>query len=243
MYLDRGTAFDGEGVLEQASVREDLPHSADGDLRERLIEAAIELLGTYSYRDVSIQSIVDKVGVTKGSFYYYFPDKESLLFLIHDEFISYELRMAQAAYRNLREPREKLVRFVHDLLESIAKYKPHVTIFFRDRSYLSKENMQKIKAKRDQYEAILIQILEDGKAEGVFRFGNSRVTARAIFGMCNWVYQWFRESGELSIHQIAEEFVRIILQGIEGTEAPSGQLNPRATAGSQTPGVAPEDGF
>lgn len=185
-----------------------------GDVREQLINASINLFGRYGYRDVSIDSITKEASVTKGSFYYYFADKESLLYLIHDQFISYELDRAIQAYESSDGPKEKLVRFIEDLLTSIAIYKPNVTIFFRDRHFLSKENMNLIKQKRDQYESILIQILEDGRQQGVFEFDNSKIAALGIFGMCNWVYQWFHPDGGLSISDIAQQFVGLITQGI-----------------------------
>jgi hypothetical protein len=37
----------------------------------------------------------------------------------------------------------------------------------------------------------------------------------AVFGMCNWAYQWFDEQGRLSADEIAETYWRLLLNGIE----------------------------
>lgn len=48
------------------------------DARERLIQAATELIWQQSYGAVTIDAICDKAGVKKGSFYYFFKSKSDL---------------------------------------------------------------------------------------------------------------------------------------------------------------------
>ena len=49
-----------------------------GGVREKLITRAIELLSSRSYSAVGVQELCDSAGVTKGSFYHYFPSKRDL---------------------------------------------------------------------------------------------------------------------------------------------------------------------
>ncbi len=46
--------------------------------KERLIDAATRLIWEKSYNTVSVDRICKEAGVNKGSFYYFFPSKESL---------------------------------------------------------------------------------------------------------------------------------------------------------------------
>lgn len=48
------------------------------DAKERLLEAALELLWERSYGVVTIDAICEKAGVKKGSFYYFFDSKSDL---------------------------------------------------------------------------------------------------------------------------------------------------------------------
>jgi TetR/AcrR family transcriptional repressor of nem operon len=48
------------------------------DTKERLLEAALELITTESYGSVSVDDICEKANVKKGSFYYFFPSKADL---------------------------------------------------------------------------------------------------------------------------------------------------------------------
>jgi len=46
--------------------------------KEKLLEAALDEFGTHSYREASLNSIIKKAGVSKGSFYFNFKNKKSL---------------------------------------------------------------------------------------------------------------------------------------------------------------------
>ena len=48
------------------------------DTRQRLLDAAGELIHASSYREVGVQQICDRAGVRKGSFYHFFPSKRDL---------------------------------------------------------------------------------------------------------------------------------------------------------------------
>lgn len=54
--------------------------SKDGEIRKQeFLQAALDLFSKRGYEDTSIQDIIDAVGVTKGSFYYYFKSKEDVV--------------------------------------------------------------------------------------------------------------------------------------------------------------------
>ena len=49
------------------------------DARERLLQAAIDLIWAKSYGAVSVEDICQRAGVQKGSFYHFFPSKDDLV--------------------------------------------------------------------------------------------------------------------------------------------------------------------
>ena len=53
--------------------------------KEKLIRAALEEFGIHSFREASLNNIIKKAGVSKGSFYFHFKDKKSLYFYLFDE--------------------------------------------------------------------------------------------------------------------------------------------------------------
>ena len=49
------------------------------DARQRLIDAAIDLIGRHGYAGTTVDSICDKARVNKGSFYHFFQSKDDLV--------------------------------------------------------------------------------------------------------------------------------------------------------------------
>ncbi|MGW2091356.1 TetR/AcrR family transcriptional regulator [Promicromonospora sukumoe] len=59
-----------------------MARSSDG--RERLIEAGVELFSQRPYGSIGVAELCARAGVNKGSFYYFFPSKESLALAVID---------------------------------------------------------------------------------------------------------------------------------------------------------------
>ena len=54
----------------------DMPRVSD--MKERLMEAAMDLIWHNSYAATSVDAICEKAGAKKGSFYHFFPSKSAL---------------------------------------------------------------------------------------------------------------------------------------------------------------------
>ena len=60
-----------------------------------LIRSGVEAMTTYGYNSANIESILKKVGVPKGSFYYYFKSKEEFGYAILDYYNSFFTKKLQ----------------------------------------------------------------------------------------------------------------------------------------------------
>src|SRR5207247_11159941 len=110
---------------------------------------ALKLFLERGYHGTSLQDIIDAAQCSKGGFYHHFSSKEQLLQLIHDTFISYELERGEAARQAPLSAADRLRQIIVDVVESIALYRPHVTVFFEERRFLSSDEFAQIKEKRD----------------------------------------------------------------------------------------------
>lgn len=199
------------------SGRDDVKETA-GSLREQIIAAAMDLFRRKGYHATTTQEIIAAAGCSKGGFYHHFRHKEDLLYLAHETFIDYELECALRVVSGPGTAPEKLRAIMIDLVESIAKFQPQVTVFFQERHFLSLEKFALVKQKRDRYEQLVEQVVREGMASGAFRRDlDPRLATLALFGLCNWTYQWYRPSGPLSPREIGEKFAHLFLDGLTAT--------------------------
>jgi AcrR family transcriptional regulator len=61
------------------TARRDEPQQPTSDLRERILDATRRLLGERTFDTLSVADIITAAGVSRASFYFYFPGKQAVL--------------------------------------------------------------------------------------------------------------------------------------------------------------------
>lgn len=89
------------------------------NIKKRFIDTAMELISARSYTAVGVQELCDHVGVTKGSFYHYFPSKRDLTLATIDEIWTlYQQNFLEPVFNSDLPILEKF----HRLLDSVCDY-------------------------------------------------------------------------------------------------------------------------
>lgn len=185
-------------------------------MKEKITEHSIKLFEKKGFSETSIQDIVDSLGVTKGSFYYYFSSKEELLMDIHLRYIDELLARQEEILSEQSTSKQKLYDIVYMLISSIKSKGASAKIFFREMRHLSDDRLAQIVAKRDQFRLNVELLIRKGIDRGEFRQDlNPIIVTFGILGAANWSYQWFNPMGKVSDREVAEIFVEMILKGIE----------------------------
>ena len=159
--------------------------------------------------------------MTKGSLYYYFKDKEEILFFCHDYSLDILLelleRVEQGPEATDRKVRSLVVGFVHMLLDELQG-----TELTHDIGALSPRLFRKVTAKRDRFENGVRRLVQQGMDDGVFTTGDAKLVSFAILGAMNWITRWYSPTGSASSRRIAEQFADFLLAGLRRSGPPGG---------------------
>jgi hypothetical protein len=68
--------------------------------------------------------------------------------------------------------------------------------------------------KRDEFEALWRQIIQEGVESGVFATVDIPITTFAILGVLNWTITWYQETGRYSADELANAFTELFLSGL-----------------------------
>ncbi|WP_050616733.1 TetR/AcrR family transcriptional regulator [Bacillus testis] len=184
-------------------------------LKDRIIETSLKLFEQHGFHGVSVHQIVQESGTSKGGFYHHFHSKDELLYVIHDYFISYVLQKAREATSKRITPTEKLLQIIQSFVKVFDLYKPHISVFYQESMYLKPPYEQQIKKKRNDYRAIIDNVIQEGMEAGEFRDELPvGITGMAVLGMINWTYKWYKSDGVHSIDEIAAIYSDIIFQAL-----------------------------
>ncbi|KGP90557.1 TetR family transcriptional regulator [Pontibacillus chungwhensis BH030062] len=186
-------------------------------MREKIINTSIALFGERGFREASIQDITRELGVTKGTFYYYFTNKEDVLMHIHLRFIEGLLEQQEAILQDAKlTEREKLYANVKMIISNIKSGAQSARVFFREMRHLSEKHTSQVLPKRDEFQRNLQHIIQTGINNGEFRSDlRADMLSFAVLGVSNWSYFWYEPDGEVTEDELTDLYMKMILEGIQ----------------------------
>ena len=185
------------------------------DTRDQLIHAALVLFDTNGYPRTSVEDIVAKAKVTKGAFYHHFGSKEEVLEIIHNVYVESQIELCTRIISEDMNPREKLRELARATITNLNQYRAHVSVYMQDRRFLTDQRKKNVLEKRSERDKLFNSIIEDGVRSGYFRTDVSpKLITFGIIGMYAWVINWWKPSGSLSLEQIADQYVDVLLDGL-----------------------------
>ncbi len=183
--------------------------------RDAFVDAALRLIQTKGYEQLSVQDVIDEVGASKGAFFHYFESKAALLAAVVD-------RMVQIGIGNVtpvaRDPRLGAVEKLEGIFAGIYQWKRTQPEFQPEavaelvRTWYSDENSVVIERMRAATAArltpVLVDILRQGMAEGTLSItspeGTASVLTALVLGLQDAAVGLFvgRRDGSVSFERV-----------------------------------------
>jgi TetR/AcrR family transcriptional regulator len=138
--------------------------SANGttDRRIEILKSAAAAFRRRGYHGASVDEIASALDMTKGNLYYYFQNKEEILFACHDYSLDELLSLMDQVRAGSSSPDDKLRRlilaFIHMMLDELQ-----ATALTLDLQALSPTLMKRIISKRDRFDHGLRAIIRQGQ--------------------------------------------------------------------------------
>jgi AcrR family transcriptional regulator len=149
----------------------------------------------------------------KGNLYYYFKNKEEMLFACHQYSLDRLMQLLDQVEHSGVEADAKLrrliVAFVHTILDEL-----HGTALFLDLEALSPPHLKAVIVRRDQFERGVRKVLLEGMNDGTFTRGDPKLLAFALFGAVNWIPRWYNPAGPATSEEIADRFADFLIAGL-----------------------------
>src|SRR6187431_2688636 len=143
------------------------PRNADpnASTRVEILKSAAKAFRKLGYHGATVEQIAAALHMKKGNLYYYFKNKEAILFACHQYSLDRLMQLLEEVERSGRSPDEKLrrlvVAFVHTILDEL-----HGTALFLDLEALSTAHLRAVIVRRDQFDRGVRKVLEEGMSEG-----------------------------------------------------------------------------
>lgn len=203
--------------------------------QEEIRRAAVRLFARLGYHATSMRAIAAAAGVRPAAIYHWYPRKEAILVELQDDFMSQLEEKVDAAVA--RQPRPTL-RLAAAVREHVVFHGRHQRWAFATDSEirsLGDPARAALVAKRDAYQARFTAMIRDGIRDEELRTSEAKVATYAILLQCTGVDLWFDPEGPLSLEEVAELHVELVLGSLQASPQLIGEAIAAVSRQAYTP--------
>jgi AcrR family transcriptional regulator len=205
--------------------------------RDEILAAATERFGRDGYEDTKWADIAADVGVGPTALYHYFESKQHCLYVIMDRAIeSFRARFEELAADENADPLDVLAQLIADCFDITEHEVQRNRLLVAQQGMLSgpstspreEEARLAARARTRDLEFAWTTLLAHAMQQGAIPKSNPRLMTRAILGLYNSIWHWYRPNGAVALDRVAAFFTErsSALLGL----APETILRPRAAA-------------
>src|SRR5262249_46188041 len=141
---------------------------------------------------------------------------------IQDNCFGRVLERLEERLHNIHEPIERLRIFIENHLSFFAANMAEMKVLSHEGESLAGDRYEHVANKKKEYTQRVRRILGDLQQQSREKQTiDLTVATYALFGMLNWIYNWYDPNGSLKVHELAQNLSWLFLGGFL-----SGNLSP-----------------
>jgi AcrR family transcriptional regulator len=187
--------------------------------RQEILAAATERFGRDGYEHTKWADIARDVGVGPTALYHYFESKQHCLFEIMDDAIEdFRLRFVTITARE-PDPRRALeavlrtcfVLSEHEVLRNRVLVAEQGLLSMPSTAQREEEARQAARARIRDLEFAWASFLAAAMRDGAIPETDARLLTRAVLGLYNSIWNWYRSHGIVALPDVADYFTQLTL--------------------------------
>ena len=188
--------------------------------KDEISNVAAKLFAQKGFVGTSMRDIANALNVSIASVYYYYRNKEDLLYSIIDS-IGVELLVAlKKAISESDSPSEQLRRMIYYHTLLIKEKGDRIKVYVEEQHNLSNKLGKLIFIQHREIYSFYVDQLRELQKDKIVSCEPLSIAAFAILGTLNWCYRWYNKDGDLSIEDVATRLADLLFYGIIDKERP-----------------------
>jgi AcrR family transcriptional regulator len=179
--------------------------------------AAAKLFNEKGYLETSMDDIAAAANLSKGGIYHYFFSKHEILYFISTNYMDLLLKDLEPELKKIEDSFLKIRFIVSRHIDLYTKYTPEAKTTLHEAHLLPSEYFKKYAEKERRYYRIVADVLSDFFGNRIQK-GQLRVITFTLFGMCNWIYHWYKPKRFVSPQELSEIISDVFCRGVVGYE-------------------------
>jgi TetR/AcrR family transcriptional regulator, cholesterol catabolism regulator len=181
---------------------------------EFILRNAARIFAEKNYHSTTMRDISRATNVSLAGLYHYCKSKEELLFLIQDNCFGRVLERLEARLSEVDDPVSKLRLFIENHLSFFAANMAEMKVLSHEAESLAGDLHTHVSTKKEKYTKLARTILQDLEQQQEAPLPvDLTVATYALFGMMNWIYNWYDPQGKLKVTELVDNVTRLFLHG------------------------------
>ncbi|MFF5994082.1 TetR/AcrR family transcriptional regulator [Lysinibacillus sp. KU-BSD001] len=182
--------------------------------REEILKSALAIVNKKGYEGTTMEEIAAGLLMTKGSLYYYFKNKDDLIFQCHNFVLSKAVKEHEDCLQDerIKSAEETLTKMIQIHMHYALHEKESFNLIIEPQKAYKAEYLEPVLQLRRHYAGLFDEIIKRGVGSGEFTVQEPIISRQFILGGLNWVQQWVRSRGRLAYDEITDLFVKYILK-------------------------------
>lgn len=191
-----------------------------------ILRTAAAVFAEKGYHDASIRDISRATGVSLSGLYYYFRSKEELLFLIQHHCFTTLVENLESRLEGESDPLRRFRLMVDNHLRFFVANMAEMKVLSHELGTLTGDFRATVNELKRRYTDGCAKVLEEvvPEAAGI----DTRVAVFSLFGMMNWIYNWYHPGRDVPVNELVDQMSRVFLYGCTsgngGAPAPGNDL-------------------
>jgi TetR/AcrR family transcriptional regulator len=177
-----------------------------------MLKASALFFSKNGYHSTSLTTVAQSIGITKSLFYYYFKDKQELLYQCS--------LLAHTKIQFVFPDGDTKQDFLSNFLQCLVTYMETVNannfqfVMFMEPDVLSPEQLLSINKLRDRFEQNLRDVIVEGQRLELLVRDDAKILGFSLLGSVNWLARWWRQEKGQPLREIATEVAYVALRGL-----------------------------
>ncbi len=186
-----------------------------------VLKTSAAIFAAKGYHSTSIRDISRETGMSLSGLYYYFTSKEELLYLIQDYCFSTVIGDCRRLIDGVEDPIHRLKLLIENHLNYFVNNVNEMKVLSHEANSIAGDYFKKINAKKRQYADLTARLLEEIARSHKITGIDIRVATFSLFGMMNWIYNWYNPRKDVDVSALSQNMTRIFLSGFLGDKSKS----------------------
>ena len=177
------------------------------------------------YHSTSMRDISRATKMSLSGLYYYFKSKEELLFLIQDYCFSTVIDDCRRLLEGVDDPVRRLKLLIENHLNYFVNNMNEMKVLSHEANSISRDMFRKVNNKKRQYVDLVMSLLGEIAREQRADAVDIRVATFSLFGMMNWIYNWYDPRKDVDVAGLSQNITRLFLSGFLGEKTAAETLD------------------